>query len=322
VVFGEKGAASHIEVICRIRGIDLVPADVSVSGRMRSEEIPLDIVSTFQVSVAAASELDGVDLSNVSSVFIRLEHLLYESVWEDPSLLDSSRRDDLQRSLLNQLEEICAELPNDANLLVRGLDLRSDDTLLGALRHPRNEANPELGLHGASWLLDNSQWVDFESRVLKRVDRDRLTYGVPFVRSLSELERFRTRFGKALPELIPFLETPASVLEFAHEATEGVHQVAIGLKDLAQFFFAADRANPSVAQHFDFASPLIVDFVAGAVESLNSRGVATSIYQQAEFIRVYAERLGAIAWLPSVGIAALRQNGSTHGEVQVPSPPH
>lgn len=309
VVFGEKGAASHIEVICRIRGISLVPAHAAHETQAPPMKIARELVPSFQASVSAASELDAVDLSIVSDVFVRLEHLLYQSLWEDRDLAMPTRRQELKRSLLDQLEDICAVLPETMNLLVRGLDVRSDDLLLAGLRQKTREANPELGLHGASWLIENGSWVEFESDLLRSLERVSLTYGLPFVRGTSEFEQFRVLFGAGLPELVPFLETPASVVQFANQPISDLSRAAIGLKDLAQFYFACDRGNPDVARHFDFADPLLVDFVVEAVEALSSRGVVVSVYQQPELMPVYAARLTSTSWLPSVAIGTLREIG-------------
>ncbi len=309
VVFGEKGAASHIEVICRIRGIKLVPESAIGGLEPPQVAVPRGLVPAFQASVSAASELAVADFSIISDVFVRIEHLLYHAVWEDRDLLSANRRSELKQVLLDQLKAISGVLPDTVNLLVRGLDVRSDDGLLRSLRDSRLEANPELGLHGASWLAENDSWVDFESDILASLEREALAYGVPFVRGTSEFQRFQARFGAGLPELVPFIETPASLSEFKEQHISGMRRAAIGLKDLTQFYFASDRANPRVASHYDLAAPMLVDLVVDAVETMSSRGVVVSVYQQPEVLTTYAGRLESTSWLPSMAIGTLNEIG-------------
>jgi phosphotransferase system enzyme I (PtsP) len=53
--------------------------------------------------------------------------------------------------------------------------------------------------------------------------------------------------------------------------------MSIGTNDLTQFLFAADRANPKLAERYDWLSPAILRFIRRIVTSCKAAGVPVTI---------------------------------------------
>jgi phosphotransferase system, enzyme I, PtsP len=49
--------------------------------------------------------------------------------------------------------------------------------------------------------------------------------------------------------------------------------ISIGTNDLTQFLFAADRANPKLAERYDWVSPAILRFLARVVQATKGHPV-------------------------------------------------
>ena len=87
---------------------------------------------------------------------------------------------------------------------------------------------------------------------------------------------FLRKQRKLVPESIDFgcmLEVP-SLAEVLDELLPRISFLSVGTNDLTQFLFAADRANPKLAQRYDWLSPSILRFlnrVSGAVVGTDVR---------------------------------------------------
>jgi len=53
--------------------------------------------------------------------------------------------------------------------------------------------------------------------------------------------------------------------------------LSIGTNDLTQFLFAADRANPKLAERYDWLSPSILRFIARVVSPCREAGVDLAV---------------------------------------------
>jgi phosphotransferase system enzyme I (PtsP) len=53
--------------------------------------------------------------------------------------------------------------------------------------------------------------------------------------------------------------------------------LSVGTNDLTQFLFAADRANPKLAERYDWLSPSILRFLKRVVAPCNEAGVALTV---------------------------------------------
>jgi phosphotransferase system enzyme I (PtsP) len=53
--------------------------------------------------------------------------------------------------------------------------------------------------------------------------------------------------------------------------------LSVGTNDLTQFLFAADRANPKLAQRYDWLSPLILRFLRRVIQNSLGSGVDVGV---------------------------------------------
>jgi phosphotransferase system enzyme I (PtsP) len=84
---------------------------------------------------------------------------------------------------------------------------------------------------------------------------------------------------KLLPERIHFgamLEVPA-LAEVLDMLLPRLSFLSIGTNDLTQFLFAADRANPKLAERYDWLSPSILRFLKRVIQSTTGSGVDVGV---------------------------------------------
>src|SRR5687767_1095723 len=72
------------------------------------------------------------------------------------------------------------------------------------------------------------------------------------------------------------LEVP-SLAEMLDVLIPKIGFISIGTNDLTQFLFAADRANPKLAERYDWLSPAILRFLRRVVQATAGSGVDLGI---------------------------------------------
>ena len=93
-----------------------------------------------------------------------------------------------------------------------------------------------------------------------------------------ERERLAGR-GKKLPAVIRYgamLEVP-SLAEQLDVLLPNVEFLSIGTNDLTQFLFAADRANPKLAERYDWLSASILRFLARVIGPARAANVPVTV---------------------------------------------
>jgi len=87
------------------------------------------------------------------------------------------------------------------------------------------------------------------------------------------------RSKRAGPKAIEFgamLEVP-SLAETLDQLLPRVDFLSIGTNDLTQFLFAADRADPRLAERYDWLSPAILRFLRRVVRQADAAGVPVRV---------------------------------------------
>ncbi|MEU4744695.1 putative PEP-binding protein, partial [Actinosynnema sp. NPDC023658] len=161
-----------------------------------------------------------------------------------------------------------------------------------------HESNPELGLHGARWLLHEPHYPHafkaLRAHVRERLgaDADRVSFAVPFINDQDEFLRLRLRLD--LPDDVPlsvFVETPAAV----HSATEffaaGASEIFVGTKDLTQFYLAADRGNHRVASSYQTRHPAVMSGLRQSVEAGRRAGIPVHVFALGTDVGYYFKHL-------------------------------
>ena len=154
--------------------------------------------------------------------------------------------------------------------MLRLLDLRSDHAAERDRRAPvAVEPNPEMGLHGARWLLGSAAYRDALHAVLGVLHdrlgdaRGRVHLSVPFLTDDAGVPQLtepppatgrRSRSPRSSRRRQPC--TPPRRL-----CAAGASELFLGTKDLAQFYLAADRNNHLVAESYQTRHPAVLDGV-------------------------------------------------------------
>ncbi|NEC07953.1 putative PEP-binding protein [Streptomyces sp. SID7909] len=331
VVCGSGGLTGHMQSLCRGRGIPVLRVDeadladligevtlylesASIVVAPQTNPLPgtvnsrLDAIGSACAVIADLQDITAINscgphAARVESFFIR-EEFLCLALGLRP--LDAMAGDAAAITTYGQAigERLCdcvtALLPGQ-RLVLRMLDLRSDHAADVTETAPvAVEPNPEMGLHGARWLRGSTGYRDALHTVLatlrKRLgdEAERVGLSVPFVSDETEFAQLRDHL--ALPDGTPlsaFVETPSAVHATSAMCAAGASELFVGLKDLVQFYLAADRGNHLVADSYRTRHPAVLDGVRSVVESARAVGTPVRVFSLASDLDHYLEHLPA-----------------------------
>ena len=143
------------------------------------------------------------------------------------------------------------------------------------------EENPAMGWRALRLSLDRGGLLKAQARSLLEASAGRsLNVMFPMVSEPWEFDAAKQVFvdqlaylkarRKQLPEAIRYgamLEVPA-LAEVLEQLSGRLSFLSVGTNDLTQFLFAADRANPKLAERYDWLSPAILRFLDRVAKSL------------------------------------------------------
>ncbi|WP_461087074.1 putative PEP-binding protein [Streptomyces deserti] len=312
VVCGAGGLTGHMQSICRGRGIPVLRVDQAdlahlvgeVTLHLDSQSItvgsdpsprspsPDDLGSACAV-IADLQDIHqintcGPNAKRVDSFFIREEFLCLAAGLRPLDALAGGPADIAVygRSIADRLCAFVEALLPGQRLILRLLDLRSDHAAeVTELTPVAVEPNPELGLHGARWLLGSAAYRNALHTVLGSLrerlgdDADRVHLAAPFLTDEQEFARLRTHLE--VPAEVPlsaFIETPSAVHATTALCAAGASELFVGMKDLVQFYLAADRSNHLVASTYQTRHPAVMDAVRKVVESARAAGTPVRVF--------------------------------------------
>jgi phosphotransferase system, enzyme I, PtsP len=153
-----------------------------------------------------------------------------------------------------------------APVVFRALDIGGDKVLPYLRQH--KEENPALGWRAIRMSVDRPALFRTQVRAfLRAADGCELRLMVPMVSAAREMDAIRALIAKELdllarrglspPKVLKIgamIEVPSLLFEL-DALMPRVDFVSVGSNDLMQFMFAADRANPRVANRYDPLSP-------------------------------------------------------------------
>ncbi|WP_176725029.1 MULTISPECIES: putative PEP-binding protein [unclassified Streptomyces] len=325
VVCGSGGQTGHMQSICRGRGIPVLRVDeadlarlvgevtlhlesqsIEVGPEASAQEPSLDDLGSACAVIADLQDIRtinacGPKAKRVDSFFIREEFLCLAAGLRPLDALDGGPADiaDYGRALADRLCTFVEALLPDQRLVLRLLDLRSDHAAaVTELAQVPVEPNPELGLHGARWLLGSTAYRDALHAMLGSL-RERLgdaagrvELSVPFLTDEEEFARLRAHLD--LPAGLPlsaFIETPSAVHATAAICAAGASELFVGIKDLVQFYLAADRSNHLVADTYQTRHPAVMDGVRRVVESARAAGTPVRVFSLGADLAHYLDHL-------------------------------
>lgn len=187
-----------------------------------------------------------------------------------------------QRERQTRLYRDVLDAAGEKPVIFRTVDIGGDKAVpyltSEALEH---EENPAMGWRALRLSLDRGGLLKAQARSLLEASSGRsLNVMFPMVSEPWEFDAAKAVFEdqlaylkarrKQLPETIRYgamLEVPA-LAEVLEQLEGRLSFLSVGTNDLTQFLFAADRANPKLAERYDWLSPAILRFLARIAKGL------------------------------------------------------
>ena len=182
------------------------------------------------------------------------------------------------------------EAAGDKPVVFRTVDVGGDKALPYMSSDSEDEENPAMGWRAIRLALERDALMKAQAAALVEAAGGRvLNVMFPMVsepwefdeaRALFEAQRERVAArGRPLPLAIRYgamLEVPA-LAESLDLLLPRLDFLSIGTNDLTQFLFAADRANPKLAERYDWLSPAILRFLARVVRETKASDVQVGV---------------------------------------------
>lgn len=332
VVCSSGGHTGHMQSICRARGIPVLRIDhTDLAGLAGEVTLLLDSESIvigsapdagaanpeaarpspqdLGAACAVIADLRDIERINdcgpgagqVESFFIREEFLCLAAGLSPLDALGGGPADvrGYGRAVADRLCRFVEGLRPGQRIVLRMLDLRSDHAASVTESMPvATEPNPEMGLHGARWLLGSAAYRDALHAMLASLRRGsgdasgRVHLSVPFLTDADEFIQVRDHIR--LPDEVPlaaFVETPAAVHAAKALCAAGASELFVGTKDLAQFYLAADRNNHLVAESYRTRHPAVLDGMRKVIAAARAAGTPVRVFALFADLLHYTERL-------------------------------
>jgi phosphotransferase system enzyme I (PtsP) len=326
-----------------IREGDLVLLDGDAS-KVTVRPIPT-VIDTFETRVARSREKQAVyaqmrDVEPFTRDGQRIEVMMNAGLRDDIPMLSLTGADGIglfrtefqflvsaalpQRDRQTRLYRDVLEAAGEKPVIFRTVDIGGDKSL-PYLRSEtsREDENPAMGWRALRLALEREGLLKVQARALLEAAAGRsLNVMFPMVAEPWEFEaakavfdsqvKFLRKCKKSLPEAIRYgvmLEVP-SLAETLDLLLPQVSFISIGTNDLTQFLFAADRANPKLAERYDWLSPAILRFLRRVVASTAGHPVHLGVCGE-----MGGRRLEALALL-GLGITRLSITPAAVGPIK------
>jgi phosphotransferase system enzyme I (PtsP) len=229
-----------------------------------------------------------------------------------------------QRDKQTRLYRDVLEAAGDKPVIFRTVDIGGDKAL-PYLRpgQAAEDENPAMGWRALRLALEREGLLKVQARALLEAAAGRtLNVMFPLVSEPWEFDDARAVFEgqlaflrkkrHKLPECIRYgvmLEVPA-LAEVLDVMLPKLSFISIGTNDLTQFLFAADRANPQLAERYDWLSPSILRFLGRVVAATAGHPVQLGVCGE-----MGGRRLEALALL-GLGIRRLSITPAAIGPIK------
>lgn len=234
---------------------------------------------TLMVNAGLRDDVSAIDLTGADGIgLFRTEFQFLVSA----TLPSRERQQRLYREVL--------DAAGDRPVVFRTVDIGGDKALPYMRQDAEQDENPAMGWRALRVALERSGLMKAQARALIEAAAGRtLDVMFPMVSEPWEFDEARALFedqrrwlarnGKKVPLQIRYgamLEVPA-LAECLDMLLPNLSFLSVGTNDLTQFLFAADRANPKLADRYDWLSPSILRFIARVVEPCRAHGVQLTV---------------------------------------------
>ena len=194
---------------------------------------------------------------------------------------------DAQKRLYKDVLDTAGARP----VIFRTVDIGGDKALPYMVSETsRQDENPAMGWRALRLALEKQVLLKAQARALLEATAGKtLNVMFPMVSEPWEFDAAKAVFESqlaylrnlkhSLPEAINYgvmLEVP-SLAEMLDILVPKIAFISIGTNDLTQFLFAADRANPKLAERYDWLSPSILRFLARVVQGTQGHKVQLGV---------------------------------------------
>jgi phosphotransferase system enzyme I (PtsP) len=237
------------------------------------------IVVTLMVNAGLAEDAAALDLAGADGIGLFRTEFQFLIAAQLPGR-------ESQLRLYKQVLEAAGDKP----VVFRTVDIGGDKAL-PYLTDEKDEAeNPAMGWRALRLSLERTTLMKAQARALIEAAHGRvLKVMFPMISEPWEYEEARALFEEQLawakkgrrpaPRAIEFgamLEVP-SLAEMLDQLLPRIDFLSIGTNDLTQFLFAADRADPRLAERYDWLSPAILRFLRRVVRQADEAEVPVRI---------------------------------------------
>ena len=227
---------------------------------------------------------------------------------------------DMQKRLYKDVLDAAGERP----VIFRTVDIGGDKALPYTITESQSEdENPAMGWRALRLALEREGLLMGQARALLEAAAGKtLNVMFPMVSEPWEFDAAKDVFDRqldylrglkrTLPEAINYgvmLEVP-SLAEMLDVLMPKLKFISVGTNDLTQFLFAADRANPKLAERYDWLSPSILRFLARVVQATRGHQIDLGVCGE-----MGGRRLEALA-LIGLGIRRLSITPASVGPIK------
>ncbi len=195
-----------------------------------------------------------------------------------------------QRERQQRLYKDVLDVAGDKPVIFRTVDIGGDKALPYLRNETEQEENPAMGWRALRVALERDTLMKAQARALLEAAAGRtLNVMFPMVSEPWEFDAAHAIFeaqrawlagrNRRLPTMVRYgamLEVPA-LAEVLDILLPKLDFLSIGTNDLTQFMFAADRANPKLAERYDWLSPAILRFLARISRECDAYGVQVGV---------------------------------------------
>jgi phosphotransferase system enzyme I (PtsP) len=195
-----------------------------------------------------------------------------------------------QRERQQRLYREVLDAAGDRPVVFRTVDIGGDKALPYLVADSAEEENPAMGWRALRLALERDGLMKAQARALLEAAAGRtLNVMFPMVSEAWEFDEAKALFeaqrdwiasrGRRLPVDIRYgamLEVPSLAYQLDLLLPK-VQFLSIGTNDLTQFLFAADRANPKLAERYDWLSTSILRFVRLVSDQARAAGVPVAV---------------------------------------------
>src|SRR6187399_490013 len=338
VVLEEGSLTAHVVIVARALGIPVLGRVRNARGLIREADLLLLDGDASKLTVRPIPTVSDTFETRVARS--REKQAAYAQMRDDIPMLSLTGADGIglfrtefqflvsaalpQRDRQTRLYRDVLEAAGDKPVIFRTVDIGGDKSL-PYLRSEtsREDENPAMGWRALRLAMEREGLLKVQARALLEAAAGRsLNVMFPMVSEPWEFDAAKAVFDsqvkflrtckKTLPEAIRYgvmLEVP-SLAEMLDVLIPRVSFISVGTNDLTQFLFAADRANPKLAERYDWLSPAILRFLRRVVAATVGHPVQLGVCGE-----MGGRRLEALALL-GLGITRLSITPAAVGPIK------